>query len=101
MYPALGWFAGHGYPTGPSFGAPCPVTLFFFGMMLFVRGPMPVALLVIPVAWAVIGTSAAVALGIREDVGLAVGAVLVLVAAVSARSARRQTDGNALPAPSR
>jgi len=76
-YPLLGAALGHGYPNGPSFGAPCPTTIFFFGLMFWVEGKIPVMLVALPVAWAVLGTSAAVQLGIPEDFGLAVAAVLV------------------------
>ena len=45
--------------------------------MFWVEGKIPVMLVALPVAWAVVGTSAAVQLGIPEDFGLAVAAVLV------------------------
>jgi hypothetical protein len=78
IYPLLGVAFGHGYPNGPSFGAPCPVTIFFLGTTLWMLGStlLPV---IIPVIWAVIGTSAAVSLGIPEDFGLGLSAVLVLL----------------------
>lgn len=78
MYPVLGGLVGHGYPLGPSFGVPCPTTLFTLGALLWVRPLAPVGLLVIPVAWAVIGTTAAFALGIGEDLGLMLGALVVI-----------------------
>ena len=77
VYPLLGATFGHGYPDGPSFGAPCPVTIFFFGLMFWVEGKIPVLLVALPLAWAALGTSAAVQLGIPEDFGLAVAAPLV------------------------
>ena len=77
VYPLLGATCGHGYPDGPSFGAPCPVTIFSFGLMFWVEGKIPVLLVALPLAWAALGTSAAVQLGIPEDFGLAVAALLV------------------------
>ena len=90
VYPVLGWLFGHGYPTGPSFGAPCPVTIFTLGMMLWTSGSVPVAAAVIPVLWAILGTSAAVALGIHEDLALGVSAVIVVVTIIRTRNAARR-----------
>lgn len=91
IYPLLGWAAGHGYPNGPSFGAPCPITIMSLGMTLWIVGPMPVLALAIPVVWSVIGTSAAFGLGIYEDLGLAVSALIIVITIVRQRSlARRQ-----------
>ena len=89
-YPLLGWLLGHGYPTGPSFGAPCPLTVFFLGIMLWSRGGVPIAAVTIPVLWSVVGTSAAVTLGIYEDFALAVSAVIVLATIVRGRVAAQR-----------
>ena len=91
IYPLLGWSQGHGYPAGPSFGAPCPTTIFFLGMMLWAVERIPVSLVVVPLLWAVLGTSAALQLGIWEDLGLPISAIVVLVAAV------RRQRGGAMP----
>jgi hypothetical protein len=84
-YPVLGFLSGHGYPNGPSFGAPCPVTIFFCGMMFWVQ-QRPLAVLAIPLAWTAVGTSAALQLGIREDLGLAVAGLLLTIDAMRRRS---------------
>ena len=77
VYPVLGWLGGHGYPAGPSFGAPCPMVIFTLGMLTWTTGRGRLAIAAIPIAWAAIGTSAATALGITEDYGLAVAAALM------------------------
>lgn len=77
VYPVLGWLEGRGYPAGPSFGAPCPMVIFTLGMLTWTTGRGRLALAAIPIAWAAIGTSAATALGITEDYGLAVAALLM------------------------
>jgi hypothetical protein len=78
VYPLLGVAAGHGYPSGPSFGAPCPMTIFFFGLMLWTSGRVAVSNILLPLAWAIVGVVAAVQLGIREDFGLGVSAILMV-----------------------
>lgn len=79
VYPLLGAIAGHGYPRAPVFGvAPCPTTIFTFGILLFTRGAVSAWLLVIPTLWALVGVSAAVQLGVREDLGLPVAALVAV-----------------------
>ncbi len=76
IYPLLGLAAGHGYPGSPTFGVtPCPTTIFTFGVLLLTEGRVPARLLVVPGLWALLGVSAALQLGIREDLGLLVAAV--------------------------
>jgi len=77
IYPILGALLGHGYPRSPSFGvAPCPVTIFTFGMLLCTNARIPKTLLIIPFLWSLLGFSAAVSLGMREDIGLLLAGVL-------------------------
>ena len=78
VYPLLGWWAGHGYPDGPSFGAPCPTTIFTFGILLWSEARVPRLLLAVPVAWTVLGSWAAIAFGVPEDFGLPVAALVTL-----------------------
>lgn len=77
LYPVLGHLAGHSYPAAPVFGvAPCPTAIFTFGLMLWTAGRIPQSLLVIPLIWSLIGFTAALKLGIYEDVGLLAAGVL-------------------------
>ena len=70
IYPALGRVFGHKYPYSPTFGAPCPTTIFTIGMLFMITRPFPRLLLVIPILWSIVGGSAAIVLQIREDFGL-------------------------------
>ncbi len=75
-YPLVGLVAGHPYPRSPVFGvAPCPTTIFTFGVLLLARTRVPGWLLVVPAAWSLFGASAAVLLGITEDLALPVAGV--------------------------
>lgn len=75
VYPALGMALGHVYPHSPSFGAPCPTTIFTFGVFLWAP-KLPRYLLVIPFLWSLVGFTAALTMGIREDIGLLVAGVV-------------------------
>lgn len=79
VYPILGSMFGHVYPASPTFGVPCPTTIFTFGVLLWAKGRLPWFLLVIPFLWAMIGLSAALQLGIREDIGLFVSGIVGLL----------------------
>jgi hypothetical protein len=89
VYPLLGLAQGHGYPDGPSFGAPCPTTIFYFGMLLWTDNGHRAPYTAIAFAWSLVGTSAAFAFGMYEDFGLLVAAAVVLVTAVRRRNAAR------------
>jgi hypothetical protein len=77
IYPLLGISFGHSYPRSPMFGvAPCPTTIFTFGVLLWATKPVPAYLLVIPLLWSIVGMSAAVNLRVPQDYGLVVAGVL-------------------------
>jgi hypothetical protein len=77
VYPILGTLLGHGYPRSPSFGvAPCPTTIFSFGLLLLTSAKVPKSVLVIPFLWSLLGFTASLLLGVREDIGLVVAGVV-------------------------
>lgn len=77
FYPALGYLLGHAWPYAPMFGvAPCPTTIFTFGILMLAAGPLPVWLVAIPVVWSAIGGTAAVLLNVPEDFGLLASGIL-------------------------
>jgi hypothetical protein len=77
VYPLLGSLTGHTYMASPTFGAPCPAMIYTSGILLLARR-VPLWLLIIPMLWAVIGTSAVFAFGVLQDIGLFASAVLVI-----------------------
>jgi len=76
IYPLLGWLLGHRYPYAPTFGLPCPTTVFTFGLLLLARPALPRSAFIIPVLWSVVATSAALQLGMMEDLSLPVAAII-------------------------
>lgn len=79
IYPLLGYWWGHIYPSSPTFGLPCPTTIFTFGILLFSVSKIPLWVIVIPFLWSVLGFSAAFSLGIKEDTGLLIAGLLSIV----------------------
>lgn len=76
VYPLLGHAMGHIFPRTPTFGVPCPTTIFTFGILLYSVNRIPWYLLVIPFLWSIVGFSAALNLSMKEDFGLVIAAAL-------------------------
>jgi hypothetical protein len=76
IYPVLGYFLGHQYPSSPTFGLPCPTTIFTFGFLLMNTKKTPTVILIVPLLWSAIGFMAAVQLGMVEDTGLLLAGLL-------------------------
>lgn len=76
IYPLLGYWWDHIYPASPTFGLPCPTTIFTFGILLFSVSKISIWVIVIPFLWSLIGFSAAFSLGMKEDTGLLVAGFL-------------------------
>jgi hypothetical protein len=70
IYPALSHLFGHGYPQSPTFGAPCPTTIFTFGLLLWIDRRLSPFIIAIPFVWSLLGFTAALSFGIGEDLGL-------------------------------
>ena len=77
-YPLTALLVGHRYPTLPTFGVPCPTTIFTFGVLLLVAEGLPRSTLIVPAAWALLGTSAALLFGMWEDIALGVAGVVAV-----------------------
>lgn len=75
-YPLLGYTLGQVYPAQPTFGVPCPTTIFTFGLLLWTNKRVLFYLLIIPSIWSLIALSAATSLGVKEDFGLPVAAII-------------------------
>ena len=78
MYPVLGYLFGNIYPAAPTFGLPCPTTIFTFGLLLLSHKKFPVAILLIPFIWSIIGFTASFNFGMVEDTGLLLAGLITL-----------------------
>ena len=67
VYPLVDLALGH-WPRMPAFGiSPCPLTLYTLGLLLLARPRPPGWLWTVPVAWSLVGGTAAFLLGIVQD----------------------------------
>lgn len=85
VYPAWTYLAGHRYPAFPTFGLPCPSTLFTIGLLAFLVKPYPRSVLLVPVLWCFVGSQAAFAFEVQADLGLIVAGVLGVVFALQSK----------------
>lgn len=75
IYPLVGFWSGHLFPYSPTFGLPCPTTIFTLGALLLAKR-LPRHVAVIPFLWSLIGFMAAVSFGIYEDFFLLIAGLL-------------------------
>ncbi|MGD8414895.1 MAG: DUF6064 family protein [Candidatus Latescibacterota bacterium] len=76
LYPILSSAFGHTYPAQPTFGLPCPTTIFTVGVLLWAAPRIHPAILAIPVLWSLVGMNAAWLFGVVEDFALPVAGIL-------------------------
>ena len=77
-YPALAHLLGQRYPAVPTFGLPCPTVIFSFGLLCWCVRPVPRSVLVVPAAWALLGSTAALDFGVGEDFALLPASIVAL-----------------------
>ncbi len=80
----------HPYPELPTFGLPCPTTLFTLGLMGFLVPPYPRIPLLLPVAWCFVGSQAAILFGVTADYSLLVAGLFGLALVVRSRAGNSQ-----------
>lgn len=96
LYPFAAIMIGQRYPAMPTFGLPCPTTIFTLGILMWTRSA-PVILWIIPVLWALIATQVAIQFGVYEDFGLTLAAAIAIVFLFATRRTPRalRTSGAA------
>ena len=78
IYPTWSSLAGHAYPNLPTFGLPCPTTIFTIGMLALAVGSKVRIALVVPILWSLVGGQAAFLLDVPPDLGLLASGLIAL-----------------------
>ena len=91
LYPLIGRAIGHHWPFTPTFGAPCPLVLFTFGLLFWTEAGRPRRLLIIPLIWALIGSSAVLEFGMYEDTALLITALYAAAVLLPKRGTNADT----------
>lgn len=95
VYPIWSWYAGHPYPHMPTFGLPCPTTIFTIGLLAFLVPPYPRSPFIVPILWCFVGGQAAFLFGVHQDLGLIAAAVVGVV--LLARPKKPRAVANRVP----
>jgi len=79
IYPFVGVLTGRVFPEYPVFGiAPCPVTLFTIGLLLWSDKKPSLPLVVIPIFWALMGVVPVLFYGIYADIVTILSGIIAL-----------------------
>lgn len=79
IYPVISYLLEQSVVRTITLGLPCPSTILTFGFLLLAKDGFPKYLLIIPVIWAIIGTSAAINFGIYQDYMMILAAVVSVI----------------------
>jgi hypothetical protein len=77
-YPAINAIDHHSLSRIPTFGLPCPTTIFTAGVLMLAT-PRSGRLSTIPVIWSAIGGSAAFLLGVHADLALPIAGMALAI----------------------
>ena len=96
LYPAIN-AAQHGtFSRIPTFGLPCPTTIFTAGLLML-AGPRRWILSIVPIGWSAVGGSAASWLGVRADYALPLAGLALVLALVFQKRHPRPAPGQRPP----
>ena len=95
-YPLLGWEQGLRFPATPTFSVPGPTTIYTVGLMLLAGPSVPRVLFIVPVLWALVGSMAAMTLGLTQDLVLWLAGIAAVwaIGAPPARAPQLGTDAS-------
>ena len=86
-YPAWTYLAGHRYPAFPTFGLPCPTTLFTLGLLAFLVKPYPRSPFVVPVLCCFVGSQTVFVFDVQANLGLILAGVIGIVLLIRSKPA--------------
>jgi len=93
-YPLLGCEQGLRFPATPTFSVPGPTTIYSVGLMLLAGSGVPRVLFIVPVLWALVGSMAAMTLGLTQDLMLWLAGIAAVwaIAAPAPRAPQLEAD---------
>jgi hypothetical protein len=96
IYPLLGWEQGLRFPATPTFSVPGPTTIYTVGLMLLAGPAVPRVLFIVPVLWALVGSMAAMTLGLTQDLMLWLAGIAAVwaIGSPAPRTPRLGTDAS-------
>jgi hypothetical protein len=95
-YPAINAFEHRSLLRIPTFGLPCPTTIFTAGVLMLATSRCW-SLSVVPLIWAAIGGSATLLLGVNTDVALLLAGIEMAISSVRRTTPEQLRAGRAVP----
>jgi hypothetical protein len=95
-YPAINALDHRSLLRIPTFGLPCPTTIFTAGVLMLAT-PRCWSLSVVPVIWAAMGGSATFLLGVYADVALPIAGIALAIVSVRRTTPEQLRAGRAVP----
>jgi hypothetical protein len=95
-YPFINAIDHHSLLRSPTFGLPCPTTIFTAGVLMLAT-PRCWSLSMVPVIWAAIGGSATFLLGVYADVALPIAGVALAIFSACRTRPEQLRIGRAVP----
>jgi hypothetical protein len=99
-YPGLNAVQHLAWSRIPTFGVPCPTTIFTAGLLMLAT-PRAWRLSIVPVVWSLIGGTAAFLFGVHADFALPVAGLALAIFVVQTRSSQPSAPAGASRAQSR
>lgn len=93
VYPAINAVQHLTVSRIPTFGVPCPTTIFTAGFLML-AAPRSWPLAIIPVIWSVVAGSAAVLLDVRADYALPIAGIALAIFSMQRSSVVRTVQAN-------
>ena len=95
-YPAINALDHWSLLRIPTFGVPCPTTIFTAGVLMLAT-PRCWGLATVPMLWSAVGGSAAFLLGVRADVALPIAGVALAIFSVRRTAPEQLLAGRVVP----
>jgi hypothetical protein len=96
VYPAINAVDHLSLLRIPTFGVPCPTTIFTVGVLMLAT-PRCWSLSSLPVIWSAVGGSATVLLGVHADVALPIAGIALAIFMVQRNTPQRLGAGRVVP----
>jgi hypothetical protein len=95
-YPAINALEHGSFSRIPTFGLPCPTTIFTAGVLMLAT-PRSWRLSIIPIIWSAIGGSAAFLLRVHADVALPIAGIALAIFSVRRTTPEQLPAGRVVP----
>jgi len=92
IYPIISYLIEGSFEKTIVMGLPCPSTIATFGFFILISNKFPKYLLIIPSLWAIVGLSAAINIGVFQDIMILISAIIADIILIRKNHVRSQEN---------